>query len=180
MFIAPSTTWTDQIYTTDIAQRVLNHLKWYKANVRSSRMHKELTRTKSTAALRTSTFPNPVFVSAKHWKFTRKTEHLEQQSYTKVAMVLSSNWTWHMILNIWKWILYCSVLYWSIYIAHLTAWAFQKHSQLQHWYCVRVNKVCEWRTCPRSPTRQLQLDSNLQPSGRKALNSPLSHHAQKS
>ena len=37
---------------------------------------------------------------------------------------------------------------------------------------------CKWRTCPRSlTTRRLEWDLNPRPSGRKAANLPLSHHA---
>ena len=34
---------------------------------------------------------------------------------------------------------YCIVFYLFISIAHLSAWAIQKRSQLQHWYCIGVN-----------------------------------------
>ena len=58
----------------------------------------------------------------------------------------------------------------------------QKHSRLQHWYCVRVNMPKCYRQLwvkdlPKVPTWQLEWDLNLQPSGRNLSNLQLSHHA---
>ena len=74
-----------------------------------------------------------------------------------------------------------TVLYFSIYLALLTAWALQKCSRLQHWYWVGVKTPKRYRQMqvkdlPKVPTWRLEWDSNLQPSGWKAPNLPLSHH----
>ena len=56
------------------------------------------------------------------------------------------------------------------------------YSRLQHWCCVGVKtpKRCRqlWvKDLPKVPTWRVEWDSNLRPSGRKAPNLPLSHHA---
>jgi len=53
----------------------------------------------------------------------------------------------------------------------------QRHSWLQHWYCVGVNMPKHyWRLwvkdLPKVPTWRLEWDSNLQPTERKAPNLP--------
>ena len=58
----------------------------------------------------------------------------------------------------------------------------QRHSQLQLWYCVGVytlkrNRQLWVKDLPKIPTWRLKWDSNLRPSGGKATNLPLSHHA---
>ena len=58
----------------------------------------------------------------------------------------------------------------------------QMRSQLQHWYCVGVNTPQRYRQLrvkdlPMVSTWRLEWDLNLQPSGRKAPNLPLSHQA---
>ena len=54
--------------------------------------------------------------------------------------------------------------------------------RLQHWYCVRVNTPKCYRQLwvkdlPKVPMWRLEWDLNLRPSGCKAPNLPLSHHA---
>ena len=55
-------------------------------------------------------------------------------------------------------------------------------SRLQHWYCVGVNMTKRYtqlwvKDLLKVPTWRLERDLNLWPSGRKAPNKPLSHHA---
>jgi len=57
-----------------------------------------------------------------------------------------------------------NVLYLAIYIALLTAWAFQKGFQLQHWYCIRVNTPKRYRQLQvkdllKVPTSRLKWNS---------------------
>ena len=69
---------------------------------------------------------------------------------------------------------------WSIVFIHfhvvlLSAWAIQKRSRLQHWYCVWVNTPKRYRQLwvkdlPKVLAWRLEWDSNLRPSGRKAPN----------
>ena len=73
--------------------------------------------------------------------------------------------------------------FWIFYSTSSKSTTAQRRShQLQHWYCVRVNTPKRYRQLwvkdlPKVPTWWLEWDSNLQHSGRKAPNLPLSHHA---
>ena len=67
---------------------------------------------------------------------------------------------------------------WRLYKSTTT----QRRSRLQHWHCVGVNTPKRYRQLwvkdlPHVPTWRKELDWSLQPSGRKAPNLPLSHHA---
>ena len=70
-----------------------------------------------------------------------------------------------------------------IFLQHLfKSTTTQRRSQLQHWYCVGVDTSKRYRQqwekdLPKIPMWQVKWDSNLRPSGHKAPNLPLSHHA---
>ena len=70
----------------------------------------------------------------------------------------------------------------NISIAPLQVHYYSEALQLQHWYCVGVNMPKRYmqlwvKDLPKVLKWQLERDLNLQPSGRKALCLPLSHHA---
>src|SRR6218665_952647 len=102
-----------------------------------------------------------------------------------------------MVLGVLLWLFWCECSYGSwcsvvivysfihdISKAPLQVHYYSEDLPTQHGYCVGVGTPKRYRQLrvkdlPKVPTWWLEWDSNLRPSGRKALNLPLSNHTPK-